>query len=57
MGSSEPKYGLGELKMVSDITQKLISQGTARCKQYDGMANLSRPFQGTKEASIHAWSR
>ena len=57
MGSSEPKYGLGELKMVSDITQKLISQGAARCKQYDGMANLSRPFQGTKEASIHAWSR
>lgn len=28
VGSSDPKYGMGELKMMCDITQKLISQGT-----------------------------
>jgi len=27
VGSSDPKYGMGELKMMCDITQKLISQG------------------------------
>jgi len=51
VGSSDPKYGMGELKMMCDITQKLISQGTVHFREYGDIADMSwsRPFWGAKE--------